>query len=520
MKQIFLNLDLSKKILIAPLVVIFFLVIFGIVSYLSLSNQKTAIEDIFGTRFKSLNVSAGLIKDITNVHANLYKVISWTSSNYDAKKIEQLGKDQVKTMQATMVMVDNILQNKRLSPKEAEAHKAVQAALTSYQKDALEAIDMASGDLAIATMYMKTAEEKFQTLYTALTKLQELESAMGQSTYDSSMTSFNTSLKIFFLVLIIAVSASILLSLLIAKIIAIPVHDTMKVVKKIAEGDLTQEITITSTDEIGMLAQSVDQMRRKMGEAVGGSVAAAKTLAEAASAQAAFLEETSSSLAEMASMTKRNAASTEKANELVSGANATIEKANISMTHLTASIAEIVSASEQIQKIVKTIDEISFQTNLLALNAAVEAARAGEAGAGFAVVADEVRNLAMRAAEAAKNTSNLMTDVVGKTRDGEHLVKTTNQEFMEVKTSSHKIAVLMGDIATASAEQSEGIDQINTALQHMSSVTQKNAASADELTAIMSIFITGTGSGTQMKQLGATKRRKLYIAAPKRDSQM
>ncbi len=106
------------------------------------------------------------------------------------------------------------------------------------------------------------------------------------------------------------------------------------------------------------------------------------------------------------------------------------------MNQLTVSMREIAGASEETQKIVKTIDEISFQTNLLALNAAVEAARAGEAGAGFAVVADEVRNLALRAAEAAKNSSNLMTDIVGKIRAGEQLVNATNQEFVEMRTSS------------------------------------------------------------------------------------
>jgi methyl-accepting chemotaxis protein len=175
------------------------------------------------------------------------------------------------------------------------------------------------------------------------------------------------------------------------------------------------------------------------------------------------------------------------------------------MDKLMLSMREIAGASEETQKIVKTIDEISFQTNLLALNAAVEAARAGEAGAGFAVVADEVRNLALRAAEAARNTSNLMTDIVSKIRAGEQLVKTTNQEFVEIKTSSHKVVELMGGIATASVEQSQGIDQINTAIQQMSSVTQNNAASAEELASIMSIFITESGSGRPLKTPGSKR---------------
>jgi methyl-accepting chemotaxis protein len=196
---------------------------------------------------------------------------------------------------------------------------------------------------------------------------------------------------------------------------------------------------------------------------------------------------------------------------LMASAMETIEKANSSMNKLTSSMREIAGASEETQKIVKTIDEISFQTNLLALNAAVEAARAGEAGAGFAVVAQEVRNLALRAAEAAKNSSTLMTDIVGKIRAGEQLVKTTNQEFFEIKTSSHKVVELMGGIAAASREQSQGIEQINTAILEMNTVTQRNAASAEELAAIMATFITDDSQNRRVQSPGSGK----HLIAPR-----
>jgi methyl-accepting chemotaxis protein len=245
------------------------------------------------------------------------------------------------------------------------------------------------------------------------------------------------------------------------------------------------------------------------------------TLSEAASEQAASIEETSSSLEEMASMTKNNAASTATANTLLVSAMQTIEKANTSMDRLTVSMREIAGASEETQKIVKTIDEISFQTNLLALNAAVEAARAGEAGAGFAVVAEEVRNLALRAAEAAKNSSTLVGDIVGKIRSGEQLVNETNKEFVEVRTSSKKVVELMGEIAAASQEQSQGIGQINTAILQMNTVTQKNAASAEELAASMATFVTEasdmtrrTSAGKKRARMDRGGKKPLALAAP------
>lgn len=512
MKRLLMNLKLSKKILIAPVVVIAFLVLSGVVSYLSLSNQKAALEEIFGTRFKIFQTSARLIKDATSVHANLYRVISWATANFDAKKIDQLGKDQVKTLEGAVATVDKVLKTPGLTQEEVNSYKTVMAALAAYQKDAIAAIDLAGTDMNMATMFMQTAEEKFQTLYKHLNDLLELETRLGQVTYDNSITRFNASLTMSVLVLAIAIGVSILLSLLIAKIITGPVRKAIEVIQKIAEGDLTQEIALASTDEIGELAQSVDVMRRKMGEAVGGAVETSQTLSEAASEQAASIEETSSSLEEMSSMTKSNAAGTAKANGLMAGTMETIEKANASMNKLTSSMREIAGASEETQKIVKTIDEISFQTNLLALNAAVEAARAGEAGAGFAVVAEEVRNLALRAAEAAKNSSTLMTDIVGKIRAGEQLVKTTNQEFVEIKTSSHKVVELMGGIAAASREQSQGIEQINTAILEMNTVTQRNAASAEELAAIMATFITDGSQNRGVQSPGSGK----HLIAPRK----
>jgi methyl-accepting chemotaxis protein len=157
-----------------------------------------------------------------------------------------------------------------------------------------------------------------------------------------------------------------------------------------------------------------------------------------------------------------------------------MKQADDSMTHLTQSMEEISRASEETSKIIKTIDEIAFQTNLLALNAAVEAARAGEAGAGFAVVADEVRNLAMRAAEAAKNTADLIEGTVQKVHEGSDLVAKTNEAFGEVSKSAAKVGELVSEIAAASNEQAEGIGQVNKAVAEMDKVVQQNAASAEE----------------------------------------
>ncbi len=205
-----------------------------------------------------------------------------------------------------------------------------------------------------------------------------------------------------------------------------------------------------------------------------------QSLAEGSATQAAALEETSSSLEEMASMTRQNADNAEQANSLSQEANSLVARANQAMVELTQSMEEIRQTSEETSKIIKTIDEIAFQTNLLALNAAVEAARAGEAGAGFAVVADEVRSLAMRAAEAAKNTSALIESSVNKIQQGADIVQRTSKAFEEVHSASGRVGELVGEIAAASQEQAQGITQINKATTDMDQVTQNNAANAEQ----------------------------------------
>jgi methyl-accepting chemotaxis protein len=234
------------------------------------------------------------------------------------------------------------------------------------------------------------------------------------------------------------------------------------------------------TKPINSIIYGLNNASVQVASASGQVSSSSHSLAEGASEQAAAIEETSSSLEEMSSMTKQNADNAGQADNLMKEANQVVGQANDSMAALTRSMEEISKASEETSNIIKTIDEIAFQTNLLALNAAVEAARAGEAGAGFAVVADEVRNLAMRAADAARNTADLIEGTVMKIGDGSELVNKTNEAFGKVAESSKKVGELVGEIAEVSNEQADGIEQVNKAVGEMDKVVQQNAANAEE----------------------------------------
>ena len=228
------------------------------------------------------------------------------------------------------------------------------------------------------------------------------------------------------------------------------------------------------------VASEIAESSEQLAGAIGQMSAGSQSLAEGANEQAASIEETSASLEEMSSMTKHNADNTQKANELAKQTRDVAEKGAMDMQLMSRAMNDIKISSNDIAKIIKTIDEIAFQTNLLALNAAVEAARAGEAGMGFAVVADEVRSLAQRSAQAAKDTAAKIEDAIAKTAQGVDINAKVVQVLDDIVAKTRRVDELVTEVAGASREQTQGITQINVAVSQMDHVVQSNAASAEE----------------------------------------
>jgi methyl-accepting chemotaxis protein len=239
---------------------------------------------------------------------------------------------------------------------------------------------------------------------------------------------------------------------------------------------LTRSITKSLKRLIDNLAEGAEQVTSASTQVS----AASQSLAQGASQQAASLQETTSSIEELSNTVRQNSVNGEECNRLVIVTNEKTKEVHRSIRTTKTTMETIAQSGENIKKIIKSIDEIAFQTNLLALNAAVEAARAGQAGAGFAVVADEVRTLAMRAAEAAKTTDDLIGETAQHIEEGTQQIQETLTKFYDMGESAKLVNKLVGEIADSGVEQAKEIEAINKATMEIDQIVQRNAATAEE----------------------------------------
>jgi methyl-accepting chemotaxis protein/methyl-accepting chemotaxis protein-1 (serine sensor receptor) len=267
--------------------------------------------------------------------------------------------------------------------------------------------------------------------------------------------------------------------------------------------------------------------------AAAGQVAtSAQGLSQASTHQAASLQETSASMEEMASMTRKNAENAVQAADLATDVARQVRNANEALRDMVASMTAIRESSNKVAKIIKVIDEIAFQTNILALNAAVEAARAGEAGMGFAVVAGEVRNLAQRSAQAAKDTASLLEESIARSEEGTGRVEQVAHSIASITENVARVKGMVEEVRQASGQQAQGIDQVTQAIAQMESVTQTTAATAEESAAAseelnaqaeqsmsvvrrLEMLVNGRIAGTEIGHAGTYGRRAEAAATPK-----
>lgn len=341
-----------------------------------------------------------------------------------------------------------------------------------------------------------------------------------QTAMNDSARSYKAAIWITVSVLLVVLIMSVIVWKGIRVSLIIPLNKSIDAIRQIAAGKLDTRIDVNGTNEMGQLADTLRHMQSELTNTVGKVRHSAdviltdaaeistgnKDLSARTEQQAVALEETAASMVELTATVKQNAENASQASNLALNASEIARRGGKVVDNVVLTMVEITDSSQKIADITNVIDSIAFQTNILALNAAVEAARAGEEGRGFAVVAGEVRNLAQRSAEAAKQIKMLIDDSVEKVGTGSELVESAGETMSEIVGAVTRVTDIMAEIASASDEQSRGIDQVGTAVTEMDRVTQQNALLVQESAAAAIALEEQTGYLTQavsVFQIGA-----------------
>ncbi len=500
--------------------------VLGFVGYEGLSAAST-IDTLGDTLYERHMLGLSAIKQAIIARITVGRDSRSAILSKDAAEAQSWGKKIDKSFASVNEELDKA--EKTLVSAEGKAKmRHAKELIPQYQAGVNEVVRLAvAGDTKGAMETMVKSRVVGDEVSSTLQDISEMKERLGQEANAESQAVYSHARNLLLSCISVAVVLFIGFGYFIAKLIATPLTEAVGVLDQVAEGDLTVRLDLTTTDEVGRMAESLNRATEAMRTALSEvrqsaeSMSAASTqlassseeLASGAQEQASSLQETTATLEELTSTVKQNADNAKQANQVASASREVAERGGQVVSQAVEAMGQINASSKSIVDIITTIDEIAFQTNLLALNAAVEAARAGEQGRGFAVVATEVRNLAQRSATSAKEIKRLIQDSVHKVENGSTLVTKSGENLCEIVGSVKKVTDIVAEIAAASREQSVGIEQVSKAMQQMDQVTQTNSSQTEELSA------TAQSLSAHARQLQALVERFKVERAGRRQAQ-
>jgi methyl-accepting chemotaxis protein len=470
----------------------------GVLGLISLSSVNESLRTVYQDRLVAVGQLDAVIRGI---NANQLAV-AIEVSRFEPSKIEA-GMAQVEANIQRVNQIWDVYMATFLTPDEKKLAKLFDDARKNFKEQGLSKAQAAlrAQDVPLATEILNgKMNALYQEMQVIMNDLINLQLNEGKKAYAAAQADFSRVRMISIALIILGLLAGVTVGIWLVRGISGPLNYAVEIAQGIAGGDLTQNIHIESSNETGQLLEALKEMNQSLVQTVSEVRISTDTIATASSEiaagnldlssrteeQAASLEETASSMEELTSTVKQNADNAKQANQMMLYASDYALQGGKVVAQVVGTMGAIKASSSKIVDIIGVIDGIAFQTNILALNAAVEAARAGEQGRGFAVVASEVRSLAQRSAAAAKEIKELIVDSVDKVDAGGLLVDETGKTMEQIVNAVKQVADLISEIALASAEQSDGIEQVNVAITQMDEVTQQNAALVEEAAAASS----------------------------------
>ncbi|KNZ34396.1 MAG: membrane protein [Methylibium sp. NZG] len=442
-----------------------------------LQHRATMADEWVASTQLNVNRVMGLAKSGNNPEVDAY-----------FKPLIAQTTERINELQKSLEAAVDSDQGKALLVEIAAQRKEYVATRKTYF-DALKAADPQAGSL-LTDKLLPTAQRYVSTMQ----ELKKSERALVNEVVLRAEASASRQIVLIAGMAGLALVVGVLVAWRITRSVTAPVNDAVRAARAVADGDLTQPVTVNRHDELGELQKALAAMKdsllstvrqvRQASDSIGvasSEIASGNQDLSARTEQAASnLEETAASMEELTSTVRNSADAARQANQLAASASEVAVRGGQVVSQVVSTMQDIHQSSQKINDIIGTIDGIAFQTNILALNAAVEAARAGEQGRGFAVVAGEVRNLAQRSAEAAKEIKGLIGASVEKVEAGTKLVADAGQTMSEIVGSIQRVSDIVGEITAAAGEQSDGIGQVNTAVNQLDQMTQQNAALVEE----------------------------------------
>ena len=519
-------MKLRYKLLMAPVLTAVGVLAAGQVDSYFVSRSAQAVQAGFEAQVAQLKIINDVQDQISKAHTGVYRTMAIVGSMDDAK-LAAVRADLVKDLQS----VDRALSGLDGGGLDSALIQGVRTQTAQYSKQADAALDLASVDPNTGVAALQTADGTFQGLNQQFVSLGAKAEAHAAEVVGAARAQ---AARLHALMLAVALGVALLAiwgSWLMLRRVANDLARAGDLAQQVACGNLVVSAQTDRNDELGDLLRALGQMQASLLKVVneirGASdhIGVSSTqiaggthdLASRTESAASNLAQTSSSMADLTTTVRQSADAASQANHLAATAAGVASRGGEVVSRVVATMDDINDSSRKIANIIGVIDSIAFQTNILALNAAVEAARAGEAGRGFAVVASEVRNLAGRSAQAAKEIKDLINASVEKVDSGSKLVQHAGETMNEIVASVGRVTDVLGAITAAAAEQSNGIAQVNTAVNQLDHMTQQNAAlveqssaaaeglkdQAQRLSQLVSVF--QTGGATHMGSLPAPR---------------